>query len=126
MGEADQLAMEALRTLHEPVEHYDELLCKGCDFAGWEGEPPRWPCRTAELVYNGDFILECLEAMDLISKWRFENAPRFAPYQTLLAPGAWARMAETFIADKIFPVVPVMKTNGLTFRYDKEASWPGT
>lgn len=124
MSLVDSAVMEALRTLHEPVEHYDELLCKGCDFDGWEGEPPRWPCRTAELVYNDDFILECLEAMDLISKWRFENAPRFAPYQTLLAPGAWARMAETFISSEVFPLVPVMNDNPIVFR--KEASWPGT
>src|ERR1700755_1626865 len=20
--------------------------CEGCDYAGWEGEPPAWPCRT--------------------------------------------------------------------------------
>ena len=24
--------------------------CRGCDFAGYEGEPPPWPCRTVEAI----------------------------------------------------------------------------
>src|SRR5690348_374467 len=24
--------------------------CVGCDFTGYEGEPPEWPCRTVRLV----------------------------------------------------------------------------
>jgi hypothetical protein len=24
--------------------------CEGCDFAGYEGDPPDWPCRTVELI----------------------------------------------------------------------------
>lgn len=24
--------------------------CPGCDFTGWESEPPEWPCRTVALL----------------------------------------------------------------------------
>ena len=24
--------------------------CEGCDFSGFEGEPPAWPCRTVDLI----------------------------------------------------------------------------
>lgn len=24
--------------------------CEGCDFSGWEGESPEWPCRTVDLI----------------------------------------------------------------------------
>ena len=24
--------------------------CEGCDFSGYEGDPPDWPCRTVALI----------------------------------------------------------------------------
>ena len=24
--------------------------CEGCDFSGYEGDPPDWPCRTVDLI----------------------------------------------------------------------------
>lgn len=33
--------------LHAEDEHGD---CEGCDFGGYEGERPGWPCRTVEAV----------------------------------------------------------------------------
>lgn len=24
--------------------------CAGCDYSGWESEPPSWPCRTVLLI----------------------------------------------------------------------------
>lgn len=24
--------------------------CEGCDYSGWEGDPPMWPCRTIDLL----------------------------------------------------------------------------
>lgn len=28
--------------------------CEGCDYGGWEGEAPEWPCRTVNLIVSGD------------------------------------------------------------------------
>jgi hypothetical protein len=28
--------------------------CEGCDYGGYEGESPEWPCRTVRLVCTGD------------------------------------------------------------------------
>lgn len=41
----------ALLDLHAPDLDADYLVeCPGCDFSGYEGEPPSWPCRTIELL----------------------------------------------------------------------------
>lgn len=55
--ERHQLAAEALRSageleqrlvdLHSPNDYGE---CGGCDFGGYEGEPPTWPCRTVALL----------------------------------------------------------------------------
>jgi len=29
--------------------------CDGCDFQGWEAEPPEWPCRTVKLIIGKEF-----------------------------------------------------------------------
>jgi hypothetical protein len=42
----DPLARATL-DLHHEDERGD---CEGCDFAGYECEPPEWPCRTTVLV----------------------------------------------------------------------------
>ena len=39
--------LKAIVELHS-VTKYDE--CSGCDFGGWEGEEPAWPCRTINLI----------------------------------------------------------------------------
>lgn len=38
---------QAVLALHQPNEYQE---CEGCDYAGWEGDPPEWPCRTVELL----------------------------------------------------------------------------
>lgn len=39
----------AVLDLHRPTPGvYPE--CQGCDYAGYEAEPPRYPCRTVQLV----------------------------------------------------------------------------
>jgi hypothetical protein len=45
----DDLAIAVL-TLHAPQVHGYLVTCDGCDFAGYEGEPPEWPCRTYRLA----------------------------------------------------------------------------
>ena len=25
-------------------------VCGGCDYGGWDGEPPLWPCRTVKIL----------------------------------------------------------------------------
>lgn len=35
-------------------DHIDQ--CAGCDFAGYESEPPAWPCQTVELIADHHFI----------------------------------------------------------------------
>ena len=40
-------ATVAIVALHKPtraVSDYPE--CDGCDYGGYDGEPPEWPCRT--------------------------------------------------------------------------------
>src|SRR6478752_1978539 len=32
----------------------DGSYCEGCDYGGYEGEPPEWPCRTVLLIITGD------------------------------------------------------------------------
>lgn len=39
--------VKAIVELHS-VDKYDE--CTGCDFGGWEGDKPSWPCRTIDLI----------------------------------------------------------------------------
>ena len=40
--------VKAIVELHSVDGKYDE--CKGCDFGGYEGDMPSWPCRTIELI----------------------------------------------------------------------------
>jgi hypothetical protein len=41
----------AVLELHGPAESSSPWLeCGGCDYAGYEAEPPIWPCRTYRLV----------------------------------------------------------------------------
>lgn len=46
---SDQLAVDIL-TLHHPHAGYLQEECAGCDYEGYEGEPPEWPCRTYQLI----------------------------------------------------------------------------
>lgn len=43
---SDPLIVE-IAELHKADAYGD---CAGCDFGGWEGDAPSWPCRTAELL----------------------------------------------------------------------------
>ena len=43
---ADPVARTVL-DLHRCVEYGE---CDGCDFAGYEGDRPQWPCRTVIAV----------------------------------------------------------------------------
>ena len=37
--------------LHAPVTVSASFYeCGGCDFGGWEGDSPAWPCRTYKLA----------------------------------------------------------------------------
>lgn len=45
----DTLAAEIL-TLHAPKSAGYLIECEGCDFGGYEGEAPEWPCRTYTVV----------------------------------------------------------------------------
>jgi hypothetical protein len=49
----DDFYMGEVARLHSPSggEYYDSA-CEGCDFGGYEGDPPDWPCRTAEILIN--------------------------------------------------------------------------
>jgi hypothetical protein len=46
----DGLARDVL-DLHtfDRTQPYSQT-CEGCDFAGYEGDPPDWPCRTVDLI----------------------------------------------------------------------------
>lgn len=37
----------AVLELHKPNEYGE---CEGCDYAGFDGEPPAYPCSTVELI----------------------------------------------------------------------------
>lgn len=123
--------VDQLRELHapDPYESMREIYCQGCDFGGWEGEAPRWPCRTAAKVYSEEEIAEINEAADLWEKWWCQMGNRNpAPWRGLQTGAfanisvAYASLADEFIADKVFPKVPVER-NPITFRYDKSAPW---
>jgi len=47
----DGLARDVL-DLHafDRSNRYGWHACEGCDFSGYEGDPPDWPCRTVELI----------------------------------------------------------------------------
>lgn len=46
----------AVAELHAPKVFDASMIsegwtgCRGCDYSGWEGEPPPWPCRTIKLL----------------------------------------------------------------------------
>ena len=40
----------AVLDLHAPVDHYNRLVCHGCDADGYDTEHPEWPCRTIETL----------------------------------------------------------------------------
>lgn len=40
----------------------DDGQCVGCDWSGYEGEPPGWPCRTVEAVAG---VLDIVVPADL-------------------------------------------------------------
>lgn len=40
----------AVLDLHAPDGGSFFVSCTGCDYGGYEGEPPAYPCRTVELV----------------------------------------------------------------------------
>lgn len=50
----DDFYMGEVARLHSPAvgvtAYY--FACEGCDCGGMEGEPPGWPCRTAEILIN--------------------------------------------------------------------------
>lgn len=42
----DQLSYRMLQ-LHAPERTFETFYtCRGCDFSGFDGEAPEWPCRT--------------------------------------------------------------------------------
>lgn len=43
-------ALRGVLVLHRPQEAMHGLVCRGCDMAGMEAEPPDWPCTTVETV----------------------------------------------------------------------------
>jgi len=45
--------------------------CDGCDFAGYEGDPPDWPCRTVDLIAEANGI-------DLAGFWMYEPEEKIA------------------------------------------------
>lgn len=55
--EALSVFVAALDAVTDPVARAvldlhkrDDGQCAGCDYSGYEGEPPGWPCRTIEAV----------------------------------------------------------------------------
>jgi hypothetical protein len=50
----------AVAELHAPDEDpaYAYPICRGCDAAGYDVEPPEWPCRTYVLVRDYDLEAE--------------------------------------------------------------------
>lgn len=46
LGEVTNPVARAVLDLHKR----DDGQCVGCDWSGYEGEPPGWPCRTVEAV----------------------------------------------------------------------------
>lgn len=60
--------IDELRALHAPNQDRWPR-CEGCDFEGYESEPPSWPCRTAELVYTQEEIDDSLWASEMLAKW---------------------------------------------------------
>lgn len=104
--------MQQLRELHapDPDDTLHWLYCNGCDFGGWEGERPHWPCQTAAVVYTAHEISEHKEAEDWWEKWihqmRSRN-PQVTNHRYSLHELIWGRMADSFIADKVFPKVSV-------------------
>jgi hypothetical protein len=50
-------ALRAVIELHKPQDTWSSgvivlgpALCFGCDFDGYDGEHPEWPCRTIEAI----------------------------------------------------------------------------
>lgn len=61
LREAGGLAT-AILGLHAPdTEGQWASPCPGCDYSGYEGEPPEWPCRTVRLVaeHHGVDLPDC-------------------------------------------------------------------
>ena len=40
----------ALLALHHRDDNRYTPQCRGCDWSGYEGEPPDWPCRTVDVI----------------------------------------------------------------------------
>lgn len=117
--------MDTIRALHAPVwnDTLHGLYCSGCDYGGWEGEDPNWPCRTAALVYTEAERADWVEAATLFDRWYYQMTNRNPgpprPLSKVLGNAIWAQTYEGFIADKVFPKVPAMNTNPITFRFEK-------
>lgn len=52
LGQIEDEPTKSLVALHGPVAEYGHDICEGCDYSGYEGEPPEWPCRTIETIAN--------------------------------------------------------------------------
>lgn len=49
----DRLTYRLLQ-LHAPERNFETFFtCCGCDFSGFDGEAPEWPCRTYSLLMEG-------------------------------------------------------------------------
>lgn len=103
--------IDQLRDLHKLAEVGLELYCSGCDFGGYEGEEPSWPCRTAELVYTAEEIAEVLEAIELAGKWSSQRWKCVAPHRQREPRDAWDFVGGRFIADMVFPRVSAERSS---------------
>lgn len=120
-GQPVEMLFEQIRILHTYVEHHLELFCEGCNFGGWEGEAPAWPCQTASLVYTKKEITDVLEAVELANRWSRQRWLCTAPHRQREPRNAfeWWGGYDHFIADKVFPKIPI-GTKNVTYRFVKD------
>lgn len=45
-----RVTLRAILELHRPSSGQYFIHCQGCDYSGYDSEPPEYPCRTVELI----------------------------------------------------------------------------
>jgi hypothetical protein len=85
--DVSQAAYRSLTYRLEPVlrdvlelHEADGEQCAGCDWSGYDGEPPEWPCRTVRLI-AARYDVEVMAKPSMPREWADGPLPEFrSPY----------------------------------------------
>lgn len=100
-----------VRDLHAPSRFSDTdptVYCFGCDADGYEVETPRWPCRTAEIVYSSEEVRDTQWAAKMHAKWIKQMTVRNPGWDDRRGV-SWIAMAYEKVLDHALRAGPLFK-----------------